>query len=45
MSSFAEDYGSLTVGQALELNKIAKEFCEMEFTVNSEDIEDIKDVF
>lgn len=30
--SFAELYGDLTVGQALELNKIAKETCELEAT-------------
>ena len=30
--SFAELYGDLTVGQALELNKIAKETCGLEST-------------
>ncbi len=45
MSSFAEDFGNLTVEQALELNKIAKEFCEMECTVECEDLEDMKYVF
>lgn len=30
--NFIEQYGDLTVEQALELNKIAKETCEMEST-------------
>ena len=30
--NFIEQYGNLTVGEALELNKIAKETCELEAT-------------
>lgn len=30
--NFIEQYGDLTVGEALELNKIAKETCELEAT-------------
>lgn len=32
MSDFIEKYGHLTVGEALELNKIAKQTCEFETT-------------
>lgn len=32
MSSFEERWGNLTVEQALELNKVAKETCAMEAT-------------
>ena len=32
MSDFTTNYGHLTVGEALELNRIAKETCEFETT-------------
>lgn len=32
MSDFYERFGHLTVGEALELNKAAKETCEIEMT-------------
>lgn len=32
MSDFITKYGHLTVGEALELNRIAKETCEFETT-------------
>ena len=32
MSDFTTKYGHLTVGEALELNRIAKETCEFEET-------------
>ena len=32
MSDFTTKYGHLTVGEALELNRIAKETCEFENT-------------
>ena len=32
MSSWADRFGGLTVGQALELNKAAKWYCEHEIT-------------
>ena len=32
MSDFIEKYGKITVGEALELNRIAKETCEFEKT-------------
>lgn len=32
MSSFAKRFGGLTVGQALEMNKAARWYCEHEVT-------------
>lgn len=32
MSDFTDKYGYLTVGEAIELNKIAKNTCEYELT-------------
>lgn len=37
MSSFTERWGNLTVAQALELNKKAKETCEFEITTQTEE--------
>lgn len=36
--SFTEEYGKMTVEQALELNKAARWYCEHEVTSESEDI-------
>lgn len=33
MSDFTDRWGNLTVGDAIELNKIAKETCGNEYTV------------
>ena len=41
MSDFEERWGHLTVGEALELNKKAKETCEFEITASVECDEDI----
>ncbi len=38
MDSFANRIGSLTVGEALELNEAAKWFCGHDVVCNSEDI-------
>lgn len=38
ISKFSKEYGDLTVEQALELNKIAKETCGLESTAETGDV-------
>ena len=39
MSSFEERWGHLTVGEAIELNRIARQTCEQEITCQTEEVD------